>query len=363
MAHDVVVLGASVAGLTVARRLATEGYDVLVLDPNQEFRSAAIGHGVAAVGHASTVAAMAHAYGAEGVLEHARRNVAAMAEIRQIYPEVASMPLRDGSLPGGDDRETRKLADMYRAAGVDATVVPGRDGAILLTTALSVDPLAYAMALRAAAVDAGAQVVHSVTVTHLRRVEGLTRVGFRNNLAWVRELGTVSGVAVIDTLGVSPWGRVARVGPAQWVPVVHCRPARPVSEISLHASGQAWMIRPLGERVMVLGQKVTLSSIDAAAAELVTWAATELGASAVETGHLAIDPSDHGRPVVGASAIPGGFYARGNGRGELMNGTASGYYLAGLLLGDGSPVNALPRLSRMRAYGSRLLRHRDGSGH
>ena len=59
MVHDVVVLGATVAGLTVARRLAAEGYDVLVLDPNLEGLSAGIGHGVAAVGHASTAAAIA----------------------------------------------------------------------------------------------------------------------------------------------------------------------------------------------------------------------------------------------------------------------------------------------------------------
>ena len=52
MAHDVVVLGATVAGLTASRRLAAEGYDVVVLDPNLELRSAAIGHGVAAIGHA-----------------------------------------------------------------------------------------------------------------------------------------------------------------------------------------------------------------------------------------------------------------------------------------------------------------------
>ena len=178
MSHDVVVLGASVAGLTVARRLAAEGYDVLVLDPNLEFRTAAIGHGVAAVGHASTVAAMAHAYGPAAVLEHARRNAAAMAEIRQIHPEATTLPLRDRSLPGG------------------------------------------AESLRSAAVAAGAQVVHSVTVTHLTRKEGVTRIGFRNNLAWVRDVGVVGGVAVVDTLGVSPWGRAARIGPAQWVPIV-----------------------------------------------------------------------------------------------------------------------------------------------
>ena len=79
-----------------------------------------------------------------------------------------------------------------------------------------------------------------------------------------------------------------------------------------------------------------------AAAALMNWAATEFGARDVTPGQLIIDPSDHGRPVVGASAIPGGFYTRGNGRGELMNGTASGCYLAALLLGVDAVRNVSP---------------------
>ncbi|NHB84382.1 FAD-binding protein [Tessaracoccus sp. HDW20] len=75
MAHDVLVLGATVAGLTAARRLAEVGYDVVVLDPNPEGMSAAIGHGIAGVGHASTIANMAHAYGIPAAREHVMRNI------------------------------------------------------------------------------------------------------------------------------------------------------------------------------------------------------------------------------------------------------------------------------------------------
>ena len=87
------------------------------------------------------------------------------------------------------------------------------------------------------------------------------------------------------------------------------------------------------------------------------WAVATLGLTGVEMGKLAIDPSDHGRPIVGASAIPGGFYARGNGRGELMNGTASGWYLAELMA-DGA--GTLPPISRLRAFGARALRRGPG---
>lgn len=356
MAHDVVVLGATVAGLTAARLLASQGFGVMVLDPNDEGGSAAIGHGVAAIGHASTVANMAFAYGVPAAREHTRRNIAGLAQISSIYPDVQRLRLRDQSLPGGDEAETRELAAIYRAEGEQAEVLVAPDSVSLMTEVLLVDPVAYAAALRTAAVKSGANVVHGVTVTHLTRRDGVTRVYFRNNKAWVRDVGFVGGVAVVDTLGVSPWGRVARIGPAQYVPVVRCRPAAALSEVRLLARPDVWMVRPDGEEALLLGQKTTPAGIERAGADLANWARDQLGASEFEHSQLAIDPSDHGRPVVGASAIPGGFYARGNGRGELMNGTASGYYLARLLAGQQRSGNALPPISKIRAYGHRLLR-------
>lgn len=356
MAHDVVVLGATVAGLTVARLLASEGFGVVVLDPNDEGISAAIGHGVAAIGHASTVAALAHSYGLAAAREHTRRNIAGLAQIASIHPDAQRLRMRDSSLPGGDEAETLKLAEMYREEGGQADVLVSPDQISLMSEVLVVDPGDYAAVLRAAAVKAGANVVHGVTVTHLTRRDGVTKVYFRNNKAWAREVGAVAGMAVIDTLGVSPWGRVARIGPAEYVPVVRCRPAEPLREVSLHARRDVWLVRPVGDDALLLGQKTTQHGVARAGVELEAWALEHLGATEVEHSQLAIDPSDHGRPVVGASAIPGGFYARGNGRGELMNGTASGHYLARLLAGHQPSGNALPPISKIRAYGSRLLR-------
>lgn len=357
MAHDVVVLGATVAGLTVARLLAAEGFGVVVLDPNEEGVSAGTGHGVAAIGHASTMAAMAHAYGLAAAREHVRRNIAGLEQIRDIYPEAKPVRMRDQSLPGGDEAETLKIAELYRDLGGKADVLVAPDSVSLMSEALIVDPQEYASALRAAAVKAGANVVHGVTVTRLTRRDGVTRVHFRNNRAWVRDVGFVGGVAVLDTLGVSPWGRAARIGDAEYVPVLGCRLLKPLREVSLHARRDVWLVRPVDDdHALVLGQKTTQHMVEQAAAEMEAWALAHLGATEVKHSQLAIDPSDHGRPVVGASAIPGGFYARGNGRGELMNGTASGYYLARLLAGHQPSGNALPPISKIRAYGSRLLR-------
>ncbi|GAA4889299.1 hypothetical protein GCM10025789_02110 [Tessaracoccus lubricantis] len=356
MAHDVVVLGATVAGLTVARLLASEGFGVVVLDPNTEGISAAIGHGVAAIGHASTVANMAHFYGLAAAREHTRRNIAGLAQINSVLPDAQRLQMRDNSLPGGDEGETLQLAELYRGEGGKADVLVAPDAIALMTEVLVVDPAAYAVELRRAAVAAGANVVHGVTVTHLTRRDGATRIYFRNNMAWVHDMGHVTGMAVIDTLGVSPWGRVARIGPAEYVPVLRCTPAEPVTEVSLHARPDVWMVRPTGDTALLLGQKTTLNGVADASRALEAWAVANLGATDLEHSRLAIDPSDHGRPVVGASAIPGGFYARGNGRGELMNGTASGHYLARLLAGHQKSGNALPPISKLRAFGSRVLR-------
>lgn len=356
MAHDTLVLGATVAGLTVARRLAAKGFDVVVLDPNPEGGSAGIGHGVAAVGHASTIANMAHAYGLDAAREHITRNLAGLREIRHNAPEAPTLKLRDRSLPGGDEEEARRIVGLLKEAGARTELLVAPDGVSIISEALTVDPASYATTLREAAVAAGAKVVHSVTVTHIARREGVTRILFRDNRAWVREPGGIAGVSVVDTLGISPWGRAARIGPAQWVPTVRCRPATPRTEVTLEATSTAWMVRPIGDEVLVLGQKTSLRGIDRATEALRAWVAEHLAADEVHVGRLAIDPSDHGRPIVGASAIPGGFYARGNGRGELMNGTASGWYLYRLLVDNRRSDNALPPLSQLRAAGMRLLK-------
>ncbi len=358
MMHDVVVLGATVAGLTAARTLAREGFDVVVLDPNMEHRSAAIGHGVAAAGHANTVADMRAEYGDGVTIEHIERNVRGTAFIRSVLSEAnergRQLGFVDRSMGDASLTDLAALARLFEQAGAEVDVAQGA----LTSQALVVDPLAYAKELRRQSVEAGAQVVHGVTVTHVRRKEGATGVAFRNNLAWAREPGAVAASACIDTLGISPWGRMARVGPAQWIPTVTARLAEPIGWVELRAEGPAWLIRPDGDECLVVGQKSTLGKIEDACREL-EQELVEAGAEVRAVGSLAIDPSDHGRPVVGVSAIPGGFYARGNGRGELMNGTASGLWLGETLVGLRRDGRALPMTRRMRAgVRSWVLRHR-----
>ncbi|RRD05472.1 FAD-binding oxidoreductase [Arachnia propionica] len=358
MVRDVVVLGATIAGLTAARRLAAEGFAVMVLDPNPEATSAAIGHGVGAVAHASTCANMAGAYGEEAAAEHVRRNLAGLEEIRKVLATAGITPgetrLNDHSLGVALVRELDRVRRIMAGAGAEVEIIDGPSGPGLGSSVLLLDPHEYATALHAQAHQAGARITHDVTVTHIRRLDGVTEITIRRNLAWVRDVEVVSAHAVVDTLGVSPWGALAGAGRAQYVPTL--RLEAPSEEVRLHAGPPVWMRRPVAEGTLLLGPKCAPAQLVPAAAALATWAATEFGVEGDREGQLVIDPSDHGRPIVGASAIPGGFYTRGNGRGELMNGTASGCYLAALLLGVDVARNVgLPWASKLRAVATRTL--------
>ena len=364
---DVVVIGASVAGLTAARRLAAEGFSVAVLDPNREHLTAAIGHGVAACAHASTVANMAGAYGDEAAREHVRRNLAGLEEIRGVAAagavELVETELHDHSLGVALDRELGRVMELVRGGGAELSLLKAgastRAAAGLRSLALLIDPAEYAAALEEQAGSAGAELFHDVTVTRIKRLDGVTQVAFRRNLAWSRDLEILTARAVVDTLAVSPWGAVAGVGQPQYVPTLRLRGVEVPGEVTMLAGPPTWLIRPIGDEVLLLGPKCARNQMTEAAAALTNWAAAEFGARDVTPGQLIIDPSDHGRPVAGASAIPGGFYTRGNGRGELMNGTASGCYLAALLLGvDAARRVSLPWASKMRAGVGRLLQRR-----
>lgn len=359
MPHDVAVIGATIAGLTAARRLAAEGVDVVVLDPNPPHLSTAVGHGVAAFAHASTVATMRAAYGDNAVIEHVRRNTVGMEEIRRVASaggiQVTERTLHDHSLGFALDRELTELAQLLRVSGAELDLImpPARRRAAagLASTVLTVDPAAYGVALAQQAINAGAAIINDATIIRLRRDEGVSRLIYRSNLEWTQPPVQVRARAVVDTMAVSPWGRAAGPQEPQVVPTLRGRPLEQENVVTLLAGPPVWMIRPVGGEVLLLGVKKQWPQLEQAAGELARWAERELLMEPVQPGVMTIDPSDHGRPIVGVSAIPGGYYSRGNGRGELINGTASGSWLASVLLGRVAEVGAasLPMLSRARA--------------
>lgn len=372
MSHDVAVIGATVAGLTAARRLAAEGIDVVVIDPNPPHASTAVGHGVAAFAHASTVANMRAAYGDNAVTEHVKRNHAGMEEIRRVASAsgvpVEERTLHDHSLGFALDRELRDLVNLLERGGADVDLLlpPARRRAAagIVSRTLCVNPDAYGPALAAQAVTAGAEVINDATIIKLRRDEGLSRIIYRSNIEWTKPPLHVAARAVIDTMGVSPWGQAVGTNEPQVVPTLSGRPVAPENVITLLAGPPVWMIRPMGAEALLLGVKKHWLQVEQAAEELARWAETEMLMEDCRPGIMTIDPSDHGRPIVGVSAIPGGYYSRGNGRGELINGTASGCWLASVLLGRvaGADSVALPRFWRARATVRGLLSQQRRKG-
>lgn len=365
MVHDVLVIGATIAGLTAARRLAAEGFDVVVLDPSPDGVSAAIGHGVAARAAAGTVASLQTTYGHDAALEHVRRTLAGVEEVADVLAagEVphSRLELHDRSLGATDEWQLSSVSDVLASAGaevslVDATSIGG--GTALVSEALVVDPRDYARALSGLAVEAGAAIHHDVTVVHLVRRDGVSVVAHRSNVVFSPGLRTTEAVAVIDTLGISPWGRAAGTGPTQYVPWLRFRPPSTPRTVSLDSGGPVWMVRPMGDEAVAHGPAGTAAQLDDALTALEDWVEATCPGAATRSGRLTTDPSDHGRPVAGVSAIPGGFYARGNGRHEMTNGTASGCYLAAVLLGESTSAHdvALPWTSRLRAGARGLAR-------
>lgn len=360
MARDVVVIGATISGLTAARRLASEGFDVAVLDPNPEYVSADVGHGVAGIAHTSAIANMRAAYGDQAVVDHVRRTVAGVQEIHHIAAAgsvpVTTTQVHDHSLGFALERALRELMELLRRGGAEAELLPPRERrraeAGLGSGVLLLDPHDYAVALTDQARTAGATVMHDVTVIRLNRNEGHSGIAYRDNLDWTSRPGREQAAAVVDTMGVSPWGTLARVGPELVAPTLRCRPLESETVVTLLGGPPVWMMRPVGDEMLLVGTKTRPENLDAAADQLAAWAARTLLAEDLHRGRLVIDPSDHGCPVAGASGTPGGYYTRGNGRAEMVNGTASGLWLSAMLTGGGAEEKrvALPRLSRIRAH-------------
>ena len=351
--------------MTTARRLASHGFDVVVLDPGPEGDSAAIGHGVASVGHVSDVASIATRYGDTAATKYVRRTVTGFQEISQVLaagdvPHQA-MPLHDRSLGESVAARLEPWLALIRSAGADARMLTkherGSAGPGVVSDALVVDPKEYAHSLAQQVRKAGAEILQDVTITHLVRRDGVSLVAYRENVAWARRLATVRATAVVDTIGVSPWGRLAAVNRPRVVPLLWFRPAQQLEVVRVEPGSPVWLARPFGDDAVAYGTEVAAGKQAQVLDEMSGWVAAQ-GGEVVGKDVLTVDPSDSGRPICGASAIPGGFYARGNGHAELVNGTACGCHLAELLLGRRAANAALPWRARARARVRNRLRSR-----
>lgn len=156
----VAVIGGGVVGTTVAFTLAGRGVDVVLLEAEEELGLAASGtnSGIVHTGFDSP----------PGELE--TRLILRSAELRdEVFERLGVPVLRCGAelVPCNDEERATvvRIAEAGRANGVDVLVRP--DGVLEIPGEAVTDPVAYTLALAAAAEAAGAEIRMSTPVTRI----------------------------------------------------------------------------------------------------------------------------------------------------------------------------------------------------
>lgn len=375
---EVCVIGATVAGLTCAVELARRGVRVQVLDPNPRAVSASIGHGVGTVLQGELLRDVAMGVGVDAVHAHIRAANDALDWAGGIA-SAHGVPLThtvvsERCLDGHVAFELRHEAQLLRGAGlrIEFTDTQPLNGGVALRPGfelsgqLVLDPRGYGEALHEQALIEGIEVTNDVTVVRLTHGGGQHTVYHRHSQVGLpAELLAHRASTVVDTLGVTPWGRHARAGLDDWVsPVIIARLSRPLDRVVALRDTPAKLLRPMGERVLVVGHPGVAGDAAAAGERLDAWVRDQLGGAVMESSVMRFDPFRPGQVTSGASPITGGLWAVGNGFWELTSGTASGQRLARLLLGDeDAGLTWRDRLSpmvRARVATSSFLRRRTG---
>lgn len=358
--YDVIVIGATVSGLTSAVALARRGMKVIVLDPNRAGGSAAIGHGLMTLstGDLIQLADSSKDLVAARIrgLQLARAfvtNLIAEAEVAHLR-----LPLAERSLSPSPDLDIEQR--LLGANGVAATsstdqplsgvrLAPGWS----VGDQIAVDPVAYSHGLNDLALSSGVQILTDVTVTRFRFHQVMHAVQYRSQLAWEQNVLTVWAPRVIDTQGISPWGLQARLGEPLVAPVVVAEGPQLRTALAIR-DAPARLIRPWQDRVLIVGHPVPDPALQAAKVGLSHWVSSVLRMEVTQTAAFGVEsPNDEAQE--GASDIHGALWAGGNGLWELASGTAAGLKLAQLLLDAEGKGQRLPAVSRLRALVSRSL--------
>lgn len=352
--YDVIVIGATIAGLTSAIKLAQRGAQVAVLDPNPAPASAALGHGIAAV---SLLGEPDEGAGRPVALRARVSALASAIELIEQWAAERDVPAERVTLLertiNADDRSTE--AQRLRGAGVE--IRPSHEQPLAgldlapgwgVAQQLIVDPVRYAEALHDIAAELGVTVAHNVTITRFRRHQVLHAVHYRSQLAWERGMLADWSARVVDTQAVSPWGRHARTDATMIAPVALAEGVAISSVLSLR-DAPSRLIRPWGDGALIVGHPVPAAAIETASMGLRHWVDERLGWPVAAMSSFGIEPRGAGEETEGAAVIPGGFWSGGHGLWELASGTASGLALAERLLHDRDHQQRLPVLSRLRA--------------
>lgn len=345
---DVVVIGGTIAGLTSAIELRRQGMRVVVLDPNDQFQSVVTGPGVVSPAGALTGVAEErppHDLGGYVAAQGFVEQVAEAAKIPRLRTSLSRRTVNKDSEPVS---ARLKVSGIRLAQATDQPIAhlqlrPGWSA----KDALLVDPSGYGTALVELALNLGVEFVHNATITRFRHAYSLHTVHYRSQIAWQPTMYSLTSPRQIDTIGVSPWGRQVTAGSAAFAPIIRAT-GMDLSQVVVTPDSPAHVLRPDGDDVLVSGHAVSPPALETVTVGLSRWLEEHLHLSILEVGGFGVQPTPAQDPRVGASPVPGAFWAGGHGMWELTRGTASGLWLADRLMNEGTP-DRLPLANRLRA--------------
>jgi glycine/D-amino acid oxidase-like deaminating enzyme len=335
-AKDVVVLGATVAGLTTAIEVARAGASVIVLDPSHSTR---FGLGLMTVGQGSTLREIELHRGAAAVTTYVDWTRRAEDWLRLTLPgqgvtisdHDAYELCVDGHLAFHLVQEKRllRLADE-QVDIVDEVPLPlAVRPALYLPGQASLDSWAHRRALTEIADSLGVTVVRNVEL-----VRFLRRHGWEVRYRAGKSSHSVIAPDVVDTLGASPWGELVLDLSTVVHPIVEAE--GDCSEIHTFVDTPAALVYGSRGFTVVIGQPVSEVRERPAAADLVGWVTSQLKRRVTKVRARYAEVAADRVPVVGAIPIlRGAWVARGFGLYETTSATAAGLQLAEALVSEG----------------------------
>ncbi len=326
---DVLVLGATVAGLTTAVQLARAGISVVVLDPSPATR---FGLGLITVGQGATLREIELHRGGAAVATYVEWTHHATRWLQDTLPElgvtitprVSYELCVDGHLAFNLVQEKRLLRSVDESVTMvdDPPISVKVRPALRIPDQASLDSWTHRTALTRLAAELGVTVLTGVTLRrYLRRTEWevLYEVDGDHRSLTARDL--------VDTLGAAPWGDLGLDLQTRVHPIIEA--AGDCADIHTFVDSPASLVYGSRGFTVVIGHHVSVVRERAAAADLVGWVTAQLGQSVTKVRARYAEVTADRVPVVGAiPVLRGAWVARGFGLYETTSGTAAGLQLA-----------------------------------
>lgn len=334
--YDVVVLGATVAGLTTAIEVARAGGSVMVLDPSHATR---FGLGLLTIGQGSTLREIELHRGAAAVTTYVDWTRRAEDWLRLTLPahgvtitdHDAYELCVDGHLAFRLVQEKRllRLADEQVDIVDDVPLPLAVRPALYLPGQASLDSWTHRTALTDIATGLGVRVVRDVELGRFLR-----RRGWEVRYQAEGSSHAVTAAEVVDTLGASPWGDVVLDLSTVVHPIVEAE--GDCQEIHTFVDTPAALVYGSRGVTVVIGHAVSEVRERPAAADLVGWVTSQLTRRVTKVRARYAEVTADRVPVVGAIPIlRGAWVARGFGLYETTSATAAGLQLAEALVSGG----------------------------